>query len=263
MIKNNKYLILRRVIQLSILFLFVGGSHFGWNILMGNYSSALVLDSFVLSDPYAVLQMLFTGYIPAIDVLIGAVIVLLFYAILGGRIFCSWVCPLNIITDFASFTRKKLNIKPLLKTNKSSRKVRYYVMGLGLVLSTIFGIAAFEIINPISMLYRGVIFAFGFGLGAVIIVFLFDLLILDYGWCGNVCPVGAFYSITGKLRLLKVHHEKDNCTLCMKCKVVCPEIHVLEIIGKSTGKIKSSECTDCARCIDVCDDNALKFKFLK
>jgi ferredoxin-type protein NapH len=46
----------------------------------------------------------------------------------------------------------------------------------------------------------------------------------------------------------------------MKCKKVCPEPQVLGLIGKETAKIKTAECTNCARCIDVCDDDALKFK---
>ncbi len=260
MIKNNKYLILRRFVQFSILFLFFAGANLGISILKGNLSTANVLDTIHLSDPYAVLQMAFAGFFPTKEIIIGAVIVLTFYSILGGRIFCSWVCPLNVITDFASYVRKRFKIKPALKANTISRNIRYYVIVLGLILSFITGIAAFEMINPISILFRGVIFGTVFSLTAVIIIFLFDLLILEHGWCGHLCPVGAVYSATGKFRLLKVYHTSENCTLCMKCKHVCPEVPVVDIIGKETGNIKSSECTDCARCIDVCNDDALKFK---
>ncbi len=258
--KNNKYLILRRIIQLGILFLFFSGANFGINILKGNLSTAIVSDKFYLSDPYAVLQMLFTGYIPTVEIITGAVIILVFYSLLGGRIFCSWVCPLNIITDFASYVRKKTGIKPALKMKTVSGNIRYYVVILGLLLSFVTGIASFELINPISIFFRGLIFGSVFSLSAVLIIFLFDLFIVEHGWCGHICPVGAVYSLAGKFRFLKIYHTYENCTLCMKCKRVCPEIHVLEIIGKKTGNIKSSECTDCGRCIDVCDDNALKFK---
>ena len=260
MIKNNKYLILRRIVQISILILFFAGANLGLGVLKGNLSTAHVFNSFYLSDPYAVLQMAFTGYFPTIEIIIGALIVLVFYSLLGGRIFCSWVCPLNIITDFASYIRKQFKIKPAFKPGVVSRNIRYYVIGLGLLLSFITGIAAFELINPISILFRGVIFGTVFSFTAVIIILLFDLLIVEHGWCGHICPVGAVYSATAKFRILKIYHTSENCTLCMKCKHVCPEVQVLSIIGKETGKINSSECTDCARCIDVCDDDALKFK---
>jgi len=44
-----------------------------------------------------------------------------------------------------------------------TRQTRYWVLGLGLVLSAVLGIAAFERISPISMLHRGVIFGMGAG----------------------------------------------------------------------------------------------------
>lgn len=238
----------------------MGSSYFGWRILEGNYSTALVLETLHLSDPYAVLQMIATFYIPLAEVLIGALIVFFFYALLGGRMFCSWVCPINIITDFAAYLQRKFKIQPLMKTKDVNRNIRYYVLVLGLILSSIFGIAAFELINPITVLHRALIFGIGFSSSVVVIIFLFDLLILEHGYCGHLCPVGALYAATGRFRALKVYHDKDQCTLCMKCKVICPEPQVLGLIGKETAKIKTAECTNCARCIDVCNDNALKFK---
>ena len=260
MIKNNKILILRRLVQFTIIFLFVGGANFGWNILKGNYSAALVLDAFYLSDPYATLQILSAGFLPNADVLIGAIIVIIFYFLLRGRVFCSWVCPLNIVTDAAAWTHKKLQIKPLIKNGSITRNLRYYILVLGLILSLIFDIAAFETINPISMFHRAFIYGSLSGLFVVIFIFLFDLLILKYGWCGHLCPVGAFYSVLGKYGFMKVFQNQENCTNCMKCKPVCPEIQVLDIIGIETGTINSGACTNCGRCIDICDDNSLNYK---
>lgn len=120
--KNNKYLILRRVVQALILLLFVSSSYWGMKILMGNYSSALVMEMFYLADPYTMLQVLFTGFIPSMELIVGAVIISLFYAVLGGRLFCSWVCPLNVVTDFSSYLRKRFKIKTLIN-KKRFRKV--------------------------------------------------------------------------------------------------------------------------------------------
>ncbi|HHB93844.1 MAG TPA: quinol dehydrogenase ferredoxin subunit NapH, partial [Campylobacterales bacterium] len=50
------------------------------------------------------------------------------------------------------------------------------------------------------------------------------------------------------------------------CKVVCPENQVLHMINKSSISVTDGECTNCGRCIDVCNDDALEFsirKFLK
>ena len=260
MIRNNKILLLRRLVQLSLLLLFMGASHFGWNILKGNYSTAEVLGLFHLSDPYFFLQILASSFIPNKEVIIGVIIVSVFYFLLRGRMFCSWVCPLNIVTDFASFLQRKLHIRPLLESKKINRSIRFYVLVLGLILSAIIGISAFELINPIAMLHRALIYGALSGLFVVFLVFLFDLFILKHGWCGHLCPVGAFYSILGRYGILKVLHTQENCTNCMKCKVVCPEIEVLDIIGVKSGTIKQGACTNCGRCIDVCDDDSLNFK---
>lgn len=257
-LKNSKYLILRRVVQTSILLLFFGSNYFGWKILIGNYSSALFLDSLPLSDPYTTLQILASGFVGASDLLIGAAIVLLFYAIIGGRVFCSWVCPVNLLSDFAIMMRKKwkLRNKPIMFLN---RNVRYYILGLSFILSTIIGVAAFEMISPISIFHRAIIFGIGGSWAVILALFLFELTIVKNGWCGYICPLGAFYSVIGKYGLLKIYHQKEKCTLCNECFRVCPEVQVLSIVGKRDGDIKSSECTNCARCIDVCEDDALNF----
>lgn len=121
------------------------------------------------------------------------------------------------------------------------------------------GITAFELISPVSMINRGIIFGLGFGWATMIVIFLFDLFVLKNGWCGHICPLGGFYSLIGRFSLLRVHHNSEKCTACMKCKVVCPEIQVLHMIDKSSEPVLQ-ECTLCARCIEVCEDDALNFE---
>ncbi len=257
-IKNSKFLIIRRLVQISIMFLFISANIFGWKILTGNLSTAKVFDLFYLSDPYAVIQIFATGSIIGVDVLVGALTILLFYSIIGGRAFCSYVCPLNIVTDLAFFVRK-LVMKRSDKQISLNKKTRYYILALSLLVSIISGVAAFEFISPISILHRGLIFGIGTGWLVVFFVFLIDLLILERAWCGYLCPLGAFYSLIGRYNLIKIKHKVENCTNCMKCFDYCPEKQVLKIVTKKSGQIKSGACTTCGRCVDVCDDNALKY----
>jgi len=99
----------------------------------------------------------------------------------------------------------------------------------------------------------------GFGFSAILIIFFFDLFVHENGWCGYVCPLGGFYSLVGKFSLIRVKHNVDNCTECMKCKVVCPEKEVLHMVAKHSATVTMGACTNCARCIEVCDDDALNF----
>jgi len=256
---KNKYLILRRLTQISLLFLYFGANAWGWTVITGNLSSSLILGTIPMSDPYAVLQMFAAGAIITVDIFIGVLVALLFYSIIGGRAFCSWVCPINMVTDSANYIRRKFGFNQIQKKQPASRNMRYWVLGMSLVISFAMGITAFEFISPISMVHRGVIFGFGFGFAAILVIFLFDLFVLKNGWCGHICPLGGFYSIVGKYSLIRVKHQEEKCTLCMKCKEVCPENQVLFMVGKSSEQVLSGECTNCARCIEVCDDDALNF----
>jgi ferredoxin-type protein NapH len=131
------------------------------------------------------------------------------------------------------------------------------------VLSYILGVTAFEFVSPISITHRAIIFGVGFGWAAGVVIFLFDLFILKNGWCGHICPLGGFYSAIGKVSLIRVDHDEEKCTVCMKCKEVCPETQVLFMIGKSSEQVLLGECTNCGRCIEVCDDDALNFSIRK
>jgi len=258
-IKSHRFLILRRITQLSLLVLYFSANAYGLSILTGTLSSSLLLGIIPLSDPFAVLQMFAAGAVLGIDVLIGALIILLFYMIVGGRAFCSWVCPINMVTDFANWLRRVLYLDKTEKKVWLGRGVRYWMLGLTLILSFVTGIAAFEIVSPISMLHRGIVFGMGMGFAAVFSIFLFDLFAVKNGWCGHICPLGAFYSTSSKMNIIRIKHNQPNCTLCMKCKDVCPEKQILSIIGKESGDISSGECTNCGRCVEVCDDDALSF----
>ena len=181
-----------------------------------------------------------------------------------GRAFCSWVCPMNMVTDTAFWIRNKLSFKiPGSKQLKFTRSLRYWVLALSLMVSSIVGAAAFEYISPISMLHRGLIYGIGTAWIVVLMVFVFDLLVMKHGWCGHLCPLGAFYSLLGKYNRIRVKHIQENCTDCNDCKLICPEVQVLDIIGKKSGFISFGACTNCGRCIDVCPDKALKYSFKK
>jgi len=265
-LSNYKYLILRRVVQLGLLFLYFAGNYWGWTILQGDLSSSVLFKTVPLSDPFAILQMFAAGAIVGVNALIGALIIVLFYGIIGGRAFCSWVCPVNLVTDAAAWLRRKLLIDKIERKVWISRNIRYYMIVLALIVSAIAGLAAFEVVSPITILNRNVVFGIGTGLGLIAAIFLFDLFVVKNGWCGHICPLGGAYSIIGKYSLFRVKHNSETCTLCMKCKEVCPETQVLHMIGKKSITVNDIECTNCGRCIDVCDDDSLEFvigKYIK
>ncbi|MDJ0806302.1 MAG: quinol dehydrogenase ferredoxin subunit NapH [Gammaproteobacteria bacterium] len=251
----HKWLLLRRLSQLGILALFLVGPWFGLWIVKGNLAASMTLDVLPLTDPHVLLQSMLSGVTPQNSAIIGVVLVLVFYFLVGGRVYCSWVCPVNMITDLAAWLRRKLGIRA---TSQISRNTRYWMLGLTLVLPLVTGSIVWELVNPVSMTFRGIVFGVGAAWVILLGVFLFDLLVAKDGWCGHICPVGAFYGLVGKKSLLKVNAaNRQACDDCNECFVICPEPHVirpaLKGAKRGTGPvILSSDCTNCGRCIDIC-----------
>ncbi len=258
--KKIRFLLARRFIQIALILLYGSANWFGFKFLQGNMSESLLMSKVPLTDPYAVLQMFCAGAIVGIDALIGVLIIVVFYALIGGRAFCAWVCPINLITDFANYVRRKIKVDELGRKVWLSRKTRYFILVLGLVVSFATGVAAYELVNPIGILSRGLIYGAGLGSTVIAGVFLFDLFAIKNGFCGHLCPVGGMYSLIGKFSIIRVKHNKDNCTECMNCISICPERQVLNMIGKESSYVSGMECTNCGRCIEVCNDDALDFK---
>jgi len=256
---KNRYLLARRFSQGAVLALFFAGSAYGWLVLRGNLSASRLLDAVPLADPFAVLQVLATGTIVGLETFVGAVIITLFFGLIAGRAFCGWVCPVNIVTDAARWLGTRFNIGQTGGTVRVSRNMRYWALGLSIMISAIAGVAAFEWVSPISMLYRGILYGMGTGWAAVLAIFMFDLLAVRNGFCGHVCPLGGFYSLITRFSLLRVRYERERCTLCMKCLECCPEPQVLDRVGNESGFVSSGECTNCGRCVEVCNDHAMEF----
>lgn len=256
---KNRYLILRRISQLGIMLLFVCGNLLGWKVLTGNLSSSKLMNTVTLTDPFAVLQIFASRHLVSAEALTGAAIVALFFGLFAGRAFCSWVCPMNMVTDLAGWLRKKTASAGEGTSQSISRKTRYWALGVSLLLSLFTGIAAFEWISPISMLHRGLVFGIGIGWILVLAVFLLDLLLIKQGFCGHLCPLGGFYSVITRFRLIRVKHSREKCTLCMRCLEICPERQVLPMVGRLSSAVSSGECTNCGRCVEVCMDDAMKF----
>ena len=84
-------------------------------------------------------------------------------------------------------------------------------------------------------------------------------------WC-RFCPTGASFAILNRLKRYKrdptLHLDKDEekCTKCGICKRVCP-LQVTEVYEEKGGKITTSMCMLCLRCVEMCPErDCLKVK---
>lgn len=255
----HRFLILRRLCQFSVIGLFLLGPTVG--ILKGNLSSSLLLETVPLTDPLILLQIVFTGHVPELSAILGAAIVIGFYALLSPRAFCGWVCPMNVVTDFAAWLKRKLEIKASFRWNP---QLRYWLLLALLVGSAASGTVLWSWIDPVAALHRGILFGMGAGWILILLVFVVDLLLVDHGWCGHLCPLGATYGVIGRKSPIRITATKrESCTKCMDCYNVCPEPVVLrQPLKESDRRVMDQNCMSCGRCIDVCPEDVLEFKVI-
>ncbi len=75
-------------------------------------------------------------------------------------------------------------------------------------------------------------------------------------WC-RFCPTGASLGVVNRFPALKriplLHIQKDEqkCTKCGVCKRVCT-VQVNEVYDQKGGRINTSQCMVCARCVEMC-----------
>jgi ferredoxin-type protein NapH len=259
---RHRYLLLRRCSQVGVLGLFLLGPWAGIWIVKGNLNSSLTLDVLPLSDPFILLQSWLAGMQFGSQALIGAAIITVFYFLVGGRAYCAWVCPVNIVTDSAHWLRTRLGLRGKTRIN---RNTRYWLLAASLLLAAVTGMAVWELVNPVSILHRGILFGMGAGWLLILAVFVFDLAVSRRGWCGHLCPMGAFYSLLGTRSPLRIRaFNRDACDRCMDCFEICPEPQVIRpaLFGQKDGLgpvIDEPNCTNCGRCIDVCSREVFAF----
>lgn len=257
-----RWLVYRRLVQAGILAMFLAGPWAGAWIVKGNLGSSLVFDTVPLTDPYVLVQSLFAMHVPELTAITGALIVLAFYVLVGGRAYCAWVCPVNVISDTAQWLRRRLRLR---SGAHLSRTMRYWLLGATLLVAAVTGAIAWELLNPVTIVFRGIVFGMGAAWFVVLAVFLFDLMVSERGWCGHLCPVGAFYSIPGKVSVIRVSASgREHCNDCGDCLKVCPEPQVLKlpVFTDDPGQspvVLSPNCTNCGRCIDVCTEDVFEF----
>ena len=131
--------------------------------------------------------------------------------------------------------------------------------------SALTGTAAFEVMSPQGLLWRDLVFGTGLSaLAAASGVFALELAVMKEGWCGHLCPLGAFWALVGRIvrrPALRIRFEDKACTRCGDCLHVCPERQIIRFKDLArTGRIPTGECLNCGKCIEHCPEDALRFE---
>ncbi len=226
---------------------------------------------FHLIDPFTTIQLYLATFHMPINIVIGTATIVIFYLLIGGRTYCSWVCPYGVLSEIAEKLNNTLVEKKIIKERNFDHRVRHIFWLMFIIMAFTSGYLVFESFNVVGILSRFIAYGWSLALGWVLIVFLIEVFFSRRAWCTYLCPIGTTYGYLGKVSALRIQWN-DSCDHCMVCHDVCFENQVLELTkskydeerkekGIKTQYVTGADCTLCGRCIDVCHSDALKFDF--
>jgi polyferredoxin/Pyruvate/2-oxoacid:ferredoxin oxidoreductase delta subunit len=268
-------------VQLGVLALFI------FLVFVNSYPQAYSypVDLFMRLDPYASIGALLAGR--TLIVRLWPFVIVVASALVLGRVFCGYFCPLGTMLDcFRRTFRRKAGSRNI----GHLRNVKYLVL-LGTLAAAALGMSTTHFFDPVNIAERTGIMVIRQGISALIsavgylvgssgamdtvlastafegrtyslsalFAFLFGVILLlelitRRFWCRYLCPLGALLSVLGSITPF-ARMVDSKCNLCMRCEPAC----VFGAIGPDPKKTLRGECTLCYRCSDVCPQDAVHF----
>ncbi len=228
---------------------------------------ALTASRFVgfhLIDLNSALQVMLAHKHVIVNLFIGTFTVFLLWVLLGGRSFCSWVCPYHLIAEWTEALHLKLVEKKIVTDHEFHRGTRTVFWVLFALMALVTGYTIFETISPTGILSRALIYGPGLALGWVFVLLLFEIFWSRRAWCRYVCPIGLTYGVVGTLSPLQIGYNVEQCFHEGDCRKVCLVPHVLDVTIKGRAAEENMglgpDCTRCGLCVDTCPTGALHFE---
>ena len=252
----KKWTIARRLVQLTVIALIasplVGATFFSGNL------SAGTLFGLNLADPLAFLQATLASRLFVPSFFGAALLVAAIYLATGGRSFCGWVCPVYLLTEMSDKLRRRVGNGSWTLPLSGVR----WATGATVLISLMTSLPIFEVLSPIGMVTRAIMFKTMMPLLVLLAIIVVELMLARRVWCRSLCPVGGFYSLLGRVSPVRIGFSRQLCTDCGECSRICPVEEVLEpALRGDACQIRSGDCTRCGACIDVCQPKALGVSF--
>ncbi len=187
-----------------------------------------------------------------------------------GRFVCGWACPFGL---FQELLHKIPSVKYSIPKKLNWFKYGFlalFVVILPLVLVDQFSLGepwfckyicpagTLEAGIPMVLLQPGLKKTIGWlylNKIMILVIFIFWSVVASRPFCRTTCPLGAFYSLFNRYRLIKLKFNEENCTQCKACHSVCP----MEIRFNETPD--SGECISCMKCMtQACKYDAISLE---
>lgn len=186
--------------------------------------------------------LVFTG---KIQVWILVLLSSLFAAIVFGRLYCGWICPINTVIEWIGRLYKYFGIKQ--RTVPSWMKKPFIRYSMLLIFLSVFIV----VLTTGKKLPVPVLFITGI---------LLSLFFVPQLWHRYLCPFGTLLSFTGVLARNCYKVNMEGCVKCGICKNVCPA-DAIEMESKEVfPKIRPGLCLVCSNCTEACPKKTIFYK---
>ena len=207
---------LRRISQIIFLGLFLyllsrATTTISFDVDAPSLESLLPVETFLLFDPLIAISSSLAGRFLEPLALLSIVVIAL--AVVGGRIFCGWICPWGTLLDGFSVLLKKKRGWPI---NKNLRHLKYYILAIGIFLS-LFGLQVLGWFDPLSLATRTF---------TIVIYPAFDFLIK-----GSLVPLTGAGFLGGPARWILGSLENAQVLLFHRPVFVLQGLFLLSLVG--------------------------------
>lgn len=238
------------------------GQQAGLSWLTGSPTATRWFDVLPFVDPLAGLEVMLASRSATSSLLLGMGTVMC-VALLLGRVFCGWLCPLGFLLEmheqFQVWFSRRILRRRRFRRQVVSRQTKYYVLAFVLIVSVTSGLPVFATFSPINLVILAPMLGMGWGIGLIGVLCVAEF-VFPRVFCRALCPLGGLYSLLGRFALLRVRIRPDGQQLmCRQCSCDCPMgISVMEdYVAAEKPFINSGECTRCGTCADACAGQVL------
>lgn len=191
--------------------------------------------------------------------------ILITLTIFLGRFFCGWMCAFGTFNDIIYLLFNKIfKVKFIVNERVHSilKHLKYMILIFIILAVWIKDSKSLDIYSPWNAFAQFTqfteaiqLYPIGFIILALIVI---GAMFVERFFCRYLCPLGAIFAITSKLRFFKIHKHRENCGKCKICTNNCSmgiKLYEVDVVN-------SWECINCMKCINSCPRNNTQTKMV-
>jgi polyferredoxin len=185
-------------------------------------------------------------------------VAILLMSLVFAKSFCSWLCPVGLISE----TLGDLGERLLGKRLRLPRWLDYPLRSLKYLLLAFFVWAIFLAMDaaalgaflnsPYNLMADIKMYYFFADISRFSLIVIGTLMLLSIAirgfWCRYLCPYGALLGLVGLVSAGRITRDRQTCVDCGKCAKACPARIPVDKIKR----VRSDECTSCLACVASC-----------